>query len=381
MTVIAKAHAIADLRALAARRLPRMVFDYIDGGADDEVTLRWNIERLRAHALNHAILKDVAQIDIAHRIFDRDCAAPFFISPTAASRLFHSDGERAAASAAHKANVLYSLSTIGSVTVEEINRVAPGPKLFQVYVWKDRELVREGLARARAAGFTTLALTVDVPVAGNRERDPRNGFSIPPKVTPKTVGQVLAKPAWLLDLLRTPPIRPANFERVSGHHAGGIIGFIDSQFDRTVTWRDAEWLMAEWRGPVALKGVITPQDARRAAEIGAAVWVSNHGGRQLDRARATIDALPEIVAAVDRRVPIIFDGGVRRGSDIAIALALGADAVAIGRAYLYGLAAGGEAGVARALSILTAELRRTMALLGATKISDLKPDMVIAPRA
>lgn len=371
---------IADLRALAQRRLPRMVFDYIDGGADDEVTLRRSTERYRDYALSYDALVDVATIDTRRSVLGVPMRLPFFISPTAASRLFHISGEPAVARAAHQAGIVYSISTLGSTSIEDIAAVAPGPKLFQIYVWKDRGLVKEVLQRVRAAGFHGVILTVDVPVAGNRERDPKNGFALPPKMTPQTIGQVLACPSWALDLWRQPPIKPANFDHLP-EPPGGIIGFINSQFDRAVTWEDAAWLKDQWGGPFAIKGVISPADAERAVSVGAdAVWVSNHGGRQLDTCPLTIDALGPIVSAVSDRAEVILDGGVRRGSDIVKALALGAQAVALGRAYLWGLAAGGEAGVARSLAILESELTRTMALIGAPKIDAISRRFVQQPR-
>jgi L-lactate dehydrogenase (cytochrome) len=380
MSALARARNIADLRLLAQRRLARMAFDYMDGGAEDEVTLARNMDRLRAHALRFSVLRDIAEIDTRTTIMGAPSALPFLISPTAASRLFHRDGECGVARATYDAGMIYAVSTIGSTTVEDCARATAGPKWFQVYVWKDRGLVRAGLERARAAGFTALALTVDVPVAGNRERDPKNGFTIPPKISAKTALDALAHPAWLSDIVFGAPIRPANFEGIASDHPGGIMGFMDSQFDRTVTWKDAAWLIDEWNGPVAIKGVCTAEDARECIAIGAkGVWVSNHGGRQLDRSPATIDALPAVVDAVAGRASVIFDGGVRRGGDIATALALGAEGVAIGRAYLYGLGAGGQAGVARAIQILETELRRDMALMGVTKIADLKPEHVVRP--
>lgn len=375
---LAAALNIEDLRRLARARLPRMVFDYIDGGADDEVTLRANLERLRAWRLQHRALVDIAETDLSARVMGQETRLPFFISPTAASRLFHYRGERAVAAAADKAGVAYGLSTIGSTSIEEVAGLCRTPKLFQVYVWKDRGLVREVLARAQAAGFAGAVLTVDVPVAGNRERDPRNGFSIPPRVTWKTATQALARPEYLYRLMTSPPVGPENFRHLKTGD-GGIVEFINSQFDRTVTWKDAEWMAEVWGGPFALKGIAHVEDARRCAGMGAAVWVSNHGGRQLDTAPATIDTLRPIVEAVNGAVEVIFDGGVRRGHDIAKALALGATSVAIGRAYLFGLAAGGEEGVARAITILEEELRRTMAMTGARRVADLTRDLVLAP--
>jgi L-lactate dehydrogenase (cytochrome) len=376
MSRLDRARNIADLRLLAQRRLPRMVFDYIDGGADDEATLARNVSRLRDVELVWDALVDVREIDTATRIMGEATRLPFLISPTATSRLFHPRvGERAVARAAYKAGIVYACSTLASTTVEDIAAATPGPKWFQVYVWKDRGLVAETLARAKAAGFTGAILTVDVPVAGNRERDHANDFSVPPKVTMRTASQALARPCYLWDLATTPRITPANFAHI--RMDGGLIAFINHQFDRSVTWEDARWLRDTWGGKFAIKGIATPADARRAIAAGAdAVWVSNHGGRQLDTAPATIDTLPGIAEAVRGEAEIIFDGGVRRGTDIVKALALGANAVALGRAYLWGLAAGGEAGVTHALTILELELKRAMALLGRTTIAALTRDIV-----
>lgn len=368
---------IADLREHARRRLPRMVFDYIDGGADDEITLRRNTERFLGHELLWDVLRDVSTIDTSANVLGQAVSAPIIMAPTASSRLFNPRaGERAVARAAHTHGLLYSVSTLASTSIETIAQETPGPKVFQIYVWKDRGLVREILQRAKAAGFVAIVLTVDTPVAGNRERDPRNHFSIPPKVSAHTAAQALVRPGYLFDLATTPPIRAENFAHIAGG-VGSIVDFINTQFDRTVTWRDAAWMREQWDGAFAIKGVGRPSDAAQCIDLGAdAVWVSNHGGRQLDTAPATIDLLKPIADAVAGRGQIILDGGIRRGSDIAKALALGANAVAIGRPYLWGLAALGEAGVNRALDILTSELQRTMALLGRSRIAALGPDIV-----
>ncbi|MGQ0532104.1 MAG: alpha-hydroxy acid oxidase [Caulobacteraceae bacterium] len=373
---LARARNIADLRRMARARLPRMVFDYIDGGADDEVTLARNDSRFRDIELVWDALANVSSIDTTTTIMGEASASPYFISPTAISRLFHPrGGEIAVARAAHAAGIPYACSTLASTTVEDIAGTGAGAKWFQVYVWKDRGLVIEMLARAKAAGFGAIILTVDVPVAGNRERDHANDFTIPPKVTWRTASQTLAAPGYLWDLITTPEIKPANFAHM--RIDGGLIGFINAQFDRTVTWNDARWLRDRWDGKFAVKGVATPGDAQRTVGAGAdAVWVSNHGGRQLDTAPATIDTLPAIADAVGGAAEIILDGGVRRGGDVVKALALGANAVALGRAYLYGLAAGGERGVIRALEIVDTELRRTMALCGRARVSALTRDLI-----
>jgi L-lactate dehydrogenase (cytochrome) len=300
---------------------------------------------------------------------------PFFISPTASSRLFNpKQGESAVAKAAQKYGIPYSISTIGSTSIEDISKEIKSPKFFQIYVWKDRGLVSEIIERVKAAGFDGIILTVDVPVAGNRERDPRNQFTIPPKVNPTVVAQMLARPQYLFEMISSGKIEAANFRHIKNE--GGIIEFINNQFDRTVTWKDAEWIRKEWGGKFAVKGISTAADAQNCIDIGAdAVWISNHGGRQLDTAPATIDTLPAIADKAHGKSEIILDGGIRRGTDIVKALAMGATSVAIGRAYLYGLGAGGQQGVERALEILKTELLRAMALCGATDISQIKSDL------
>lgn len=375
---------IDDLRAMAKARLPRMVFDYIDGGADDEVTLKHSVSRFDDYQLTWRALRDVSKIDCSTTIMGQTTRLPFFISPTASTRLFHpAEGELAMARAADSQNVIYACSTLASQTVEDIAKANPDPKWVQLYVWNDKEIVKTFLKRAKAAGFTGCILTVDLPVGGNRERDPRNHFSIPPSPNLKVATQVLGRPRWLWDLMRSPKITPANFNHLRAGNAGetgGVVGFINEQFSRSVTWDDVKWMRDAWEGGFAIKGISRAEDARNAIEIGAdAVWVSNHGGRQLDTSVPVIDLLPEIVEAVAGRADIIADGGVRRGSHIAKLLMRGATGVALGRASLFGLGAGGQAGVERALSILEEELRRTMALLGATNVDELDPDLMRAP--
>ncbi|WP_297732769.1 alpha-hydroxy acid oxidase [uncultured Maricaulis sp.] len=381
MTAIDQVHNIEALRALARKRLPRMVFDYIDGGSDDEITLARNDNRYGDYELNFKSLVDISKIELETTIMGAPSKAPIIVTPTAAQRLFNPRaGEAAVARAARKAGLIYCLSTLASTTIEDIATHTDGPKWFQVYVWKDRAIVEKALERAQAAGFTGLILTVDVPVAGNRERDHLNAFTIPPKINARTVSQVLARPGYLWDMATTPEILAANWADMDTGGMG-IIEFLNSQFDRTVTWEDAKWIKEAWGGPFAIKGIARPDDARRCLDAGAdAVWISNHGGRQLDTAPATIDTLPDIVAAVRGQAEIILDGGIRRGTDIIKALALGANAVAVGRPYLFGLGAAGEAGVARALDILLTALERDMALVGASRLSDLTPDFVRLPR-
>ncbi|WP_395647065.1 alpha-hydroxy acid oxidase [Terricaulis sp.] len=373
---LAHAHNIADLRALARNRLPRMVFDYIDGGADDELTLQRNEQRLRDIELIWDVLVDVEKLDASTTILGAPSKLPFFISPTASSRLFHPrGGELAVARAAQAAGIPYACSTIASTSMEDIAAGHQGPRFFQMYVWKDRGLIVETLARAKAAGFSAILLTADLPVPGNRERDFRNMFTIPPKVNWKTATQTLSRPGYLYDLITTTPVKAANFAHMRIDVS--LIDFVAAQFSQKVTWDDVAWLRQNWGGKLAIKGIATSEDAQRCIAAGAdAVWVSNHGGRQLGAAPASIDTLPAIADAIGGQTEIIFDGGVRRGTDIVKALALGANSVAIGRAYLFGLAAAGEAGVARAIAILRNELLQTMALTGRTRIAALTRDLV-----
>lgn len=370
---------IADLRKAARRRLPRLIFDYIDGGADDEITLGENSRRFDDYKLYFRTLVDVTELDTRTEVMGSPSELPFLIAPTAASRMFHPrEGERAVARAAHNYGLIYSTSTLGSVTIEEIAQQTPGPKWFQIYVWRDRQLVTDILERIRQAGFTGIILTVDLAVAGNRERDPRNSFSTPPKPSLKLLSQILPRPGYAWDSLTTPKIGAVNFP--DPPDGLSVRDFVDQQFDRSVDWNYARWLKDTWGGPMAIKGISTIDDARRAVDMGAdCVWVSNHGGRQLDTAPPAIDTLPDIVAAVGEQVDVVLDGGIRRGHDAVKALALGAKAVGIGRPYLYGLGAAGQPGVERALEILKSEFERTLALMGCPGIADLNPDMVRIP--
>lgn len=376
---LARARNISDLRLLARRRLPKMVFDYIDGGAENEITLANNTSRLEAYSLMWSALVDVEHLHTGTTILGAPSPLPFFISPSATSRLFHTKGERAVAAAADAAGIPYSLSTLASTTLEDVARTCAGTKFFQIYMWRDRNLVQEVMERARAAGFVGLILTVDTVVAGNRERDKANDFTIPPKVTLRTAGQALRAPRYLWDMFASAPIRPENFTHLD-LPIGELASFFNAQFDRSVTWADVAWLAAQWGGPIAVKGICTPDDARRAIDHGAtAVWLSNHGGRQLDTAPATIDMLEGVADAVAGRSEVIFDSGVRRGVDIIKALALGATSVAIGRAYLYGLGAGGEAGVVRAIEILIEELHRDMRLAGIPDLTQIDRGLIVRP--
>lgn len=370
---------IADLRSAAARRAHKMVFDYIDGGADDECTLSRNSSAFADYELHYRVLVGVDDPDTSTTLLGASIDSPFICAPAAGNRLFHTEGEHAVAKAAAAAGTIFCLSTLSSVSIEDIAALTDGPKWFQLYVWKDRVLVKEMLDRARSAGYRALILTVDLPVTGNRERDPRNGFTIPPSYGPRQAWWAMKSPAWTWDYLTSDPIRYANLS--SNTPAVGLAKFIDEQFDQGFSWKDAEWLLGEWNGPAVIKGVVRPDDARRAVDLGFdAVMVSNHGGRQLDHSPAPIDVLDSIVQEVAADAEVILDGGVRRGTDILKALALGAKATSFARPYLYGLAAGGEAGVSRALTILSDELHRDMALLGSRSIDEIDDSFVSARR-
>lgn len=377
-----RAFNIGDLRAAARRRVPRMVFDYMDGGADDEVTLRANSERFSAYGLRWRVLRDISRLSTATTVLGSATRLPIVCCPTATQRLFDpAAGEIAVAKAAAAAGIIYSLSSLATTGMEEVAAASDGPKWFQLYVWKDRGLMREMLERAKAAGYSAVILTVDVPVAGNRERDHRNDFTVPPRVNSRTVRQALACPGYLWRLWKSPTLRPENIVHAIPSIGGGIIEFLNSQIDHSLTWRDVQWMIDTWDGAFALKGISTVSDAEQCVKLGVrGVWISNHGGRQLDTAPATIDLLEPIVQAIGDRAEVILDGGIRRGTDILKALALGARAVGIGRALLYGLAAGGEQGVRRAIDLLETELRRDLALLGCADIGALDRESVIVPR-
>jgi L-lactate dehydrogenase (cytochrome) len=366
---------IADLRLAAKRRAHKMVFDYIDGGADDERTLARNAGDFAAYDLVHRVLTGVDDIDTSTSLLGMDLAVPFFCGPSAGNRLFHTQGEVAVAKAASHIGTACSLSTLSSVSIEAHARAAPGPKIFQLYVWKDHGLVKEMLARAQAAGYDAMMLTVDLPVHGNRERDLRNGFSVPPVIGAKQVVEALKSPMWTWDYVIGPRIEYANLD--THGPAMRLVDFISAQFDPGFTWKDAQAYREMWDGPAFMKGIVHPSDALKAMDVGYnSIVVSNHGGRQLDSDISPIRALPDILAAVKGQVPVVLDGGVRRGTDILKALALGANAVSFARPYLYGLAAGGEAGALRALTLIKEDLQRGMALLGVTKISDIQPSHV-----
>ncbi|WP_184101502.1 alpha-hydroxy acid oxidase [Sphingopyxis panaciterrulae] len=366
---------VEDVRLKAMSRLPAPMFHYIDGGSDDEWTLRRNRQGFADYWLLPEVLRDVAEIDLSTELVGQRIALPFFLAPTGMSRLFHHGKELAVARAAEKFGTFYSLSTLGTTSLEEVAATIATPKMFQIYILKDRELTREFVQRCKAAGYEALCLTTDMAMAGNRERDLRTGMIMPPRFGLGSLWSFIAHPYWSLNFLAHPDFRLANVaHRVDalGGGAMGLIDYVNSQFDRSVTWRDVEWLRGEWDGPLVVKGVLSPADAERACAVGAnALMISNHGGRQLDGAPAPVDLVRPIRDRVGDAAQLIVDSGVRRGTDIVKAIALGADACSIGKAYLYGLAAGGQQGVEHVLGLLRTELVRAMTLLGCASINDI----------
>lgn len=375
MTKLQRANNVADLRVMASRRLPRPIFDYIDGGADDEVSLRRNVAAFAGYELVPDVLNDVSSIQTETKIFGQSTRWPLILSPTGLTRMFHGHAELAVARAAARHGLIYSLSTMGTTRLEKLAQDVTGPKVFQIYIFKDRGLTAEFVARCKEAGFHGLVLTVDTPIAGNRERDRVSGFSLPPKLTLKSLLSFALHPFWSLSALTGAKFDLANVSHKVDALASGpmsLFDYISGQFDRSVSWRDVEWLAREWNGPLAIKGVMTPEDAHRSIASGATgVMISNHGGRQLDGAPAPIDQIEAVRHAVGDGPDVICDGGIRRGTDVVKALALGATACSIGRPYLYGLAAGGEAGVDRVLTVLSEEFERTLTLLGVNDLASL----------
>jgi len=374
-TALTRCFNVGDFRRLARRRLPSPLFHYIDGAADDEYTKHNNTVAFGHWQLVPRCLEDVTHIDLRARVLGCDLDWPVILAPTGMSRFFHHDGELAVARAAHRAGILYSLSTVATTRIEEVAACSPAPKLFQLYVLRDPGINNELIDRCRAAGYDALCLTVDTVVQGNRERDLRTGMTVPPRLTAKSFASFMSRPGWCYRYLTSPALGMANLSHriAEGSSQVSSLGaYINGQFDRALNWRVAEAVIARWQGPFAVKGILSVADARRAADIGAsAVIISNHGGRQLDGVPAPIEMVAEIADAVGGRIEIILDGGVRRGTHVLKALALGANACMIGRPYLYGLGAGGEAGVARVLELLKNEIERDMILSGCASLAQL----------
>jgi L-lactate dehydrogenase (cytochrome)/glycolate oxidase len=373
-----RALTIEDLRHIARRRTPRAAFDYTDGGADEEVSLARARQAFEDVEFRPAILRDVSWVDTSREVLGQPAALPFGIAPTGFTRMMHTEGEIAGTTAAAAAGIPFALSTMGTTSIEDVAAAAPnGRNWFQLYMWKDRARSMALVDRAARAGFDTLLVTVDVPVAGARLRDVRNGMTIPPTLTLRTVANAIPRPRWWIDLLTTEPLAFASLDSWSGT----VAELLDTMFDPTVTYDDLAWIREQWPGKVVVKGVQTVDDARRCADVGVdAVLLSNHGGRQLDRAPVPFQLLPEVVAAVGRGVEVHLDTGIRSGQDVVAAIAHGARFTLIGRAYLYGLMAGGREGVDRAIEILRGQIERTMRLLGVSTLEELTPEHVVMLR-
>ncbi len=371
---LASVASITDLRTAARRRAPRAVWDYTDGAAGDERTLARMRDSFARVEFLPTVLRDVSAVDPSTAILGRRSELPFVFAPTGFTRMMHTEGEPAVARVAARIGIPYALSTMGTTSIERLTAAVPAARLwFQLYLWRDRGASRDLLARARAAGYEALVLTVDTPVAGPRLRDVRNGLTIPPSLTLRTFVDGATRPAWWWDLLTTQPLEFASLRRSEGT----VADLITRMFDPAATLADVEWLRQEWDGPLVVKGIQRDADAKAVVGAGAdAVVVSNHGGRQLDRSPVPLEVLPRVLDAVGDSAEVYLDGGILSGADVVAAVALGARACLVGRAYLYGLMAGGERGVQRAADLLGSEVRNTMALLGATTVADLSPDSV-----
>jgi len=374
-------HNFHDFRRLARQRLPGPIFDYIDGGADDEISLRRNTEAFDQVDLVPDILRGVKDIDLGVTVLGQKLDLPFFLSPTALQRLFHHRGERAVAAAAARYGTMFGVSSLGTVSLEELRKAHGTPQVYQFYFHKDRGLNRAMMQRAKRAGVDVMMLTVDAITGGNRERDKRTGFSIPFRLKLAGIAQFAIKPAWAINYAIHEPFKlPQLDEHVDmGGSTVSIGKYFSEMLDPTLSWDDVAEMIEEWGGPFCLKGVMSVEDVRRAAAIGCkGVIVSNHGGRQLDATRAPFDQLGEIVDAVGDKLDVMMDSGIQRGTHIVKALAMGAKAVGIGRAYLFPLAAAGQKGVERMVELLRDELVRDMRLMGAARVSDLRRESLRA---
>ncbi len=368
---------IGDLRRIARRRTPRAAFDYADGAAEAEISLARARRAFAGLQFNPAILRDVSTVDTGWEVLGKRVELPFGIAPTGFTRMMQAEGERAGAAAAAAARIPFALSTMGTTSIEDVAATAPeGRHWFQLYMWKDRDRSMALVDRAAKAGYDTLLVTVDVPVAGARLRDKRNGFTIPPQLTIGTVIDAISRPVWWFNFLTTEPLAFASLSRWSGT----VAELLDTMFDPAVTYEDLAWIRSRWPGKLVVKGVQSLDDARRLASAGVdAITLSNHGGRQLDRAPVPLRLLPDVAREVGQDIEIHLDTGITSGADIVAAIALGARFTMVGRAYLYGLMAGGRAGVDRTITLLKNDIVRTMRLLGATSLEELAPHHVTLP--
>ncbi len=370
-----------DFRKLAKKRLPAPIFHYIDGGADDETTLKRNTNSFDDCDLIPNILRSVGEPDLSTTVFGRKIDMPIFLSPTAMQSLYHPDGDKASARAAEKFGTMYSMSTMASFSIEEIANISSGPKLFQLYIHKDKSFTDDLIDRCKRANFDGLCLTVDTLVAGNRERDHRTGFTTPPKFTLESIMNFAMRPGWLFRYFTNKKFELANIKHKTDKGTSitkSVIDYVNEQYDPNMNWDDAEYCIKKWDGPFALKGVMSVEDAKRAVDIGCtAIIISNHGGRQLDGSRTPFDQLKAISDAVGDKVEIILDGGVRRGTHVLKALAAGATACSFGKAFLFSLGAGGQQGVERLLQNIHDEIRRNMILMGCKSVKELDRSKII----
>ncbi len=370
-----------DFRKLAKKRLPAPIFHYIDGGADDETTLKRNTNSFDDCDLIPNILRSVGEPDLSTSVFGRKIDMPIFLSPTAMQSLYHPDGDKASARAAEKFGTMYSMSTMASFSIEEIANISSGPKLFQLYIHKDKSFTDDLIDRCKRANFDGLCLTVDTLVAGNRERDHRTGFTTPPKFTLESIMNFAMRPGWLFRYFTNKKFELANIKHKTDKGTSitkSVIDYVNEQYDPKMNWDDAEYCIKKWDGPFALKGVMSVEDAKRAVDIGCtAIIISNHGGRQLDGSRTPFDQLKAISDAVGDKLEIILDGGVRRGTHVLKALAAGATACSFGKAFLFSLGAGGQQGVERLLQNMHDEIRRNMILMGCKSVKELDRSKII----
>ena len=374
-------HNFDDYRKLAKKKLPSPIFHYIDGGADDEVTLKRNTESFNSCDLVPNVLSDVSSVDLSTTVLGQKIDFPLFLSATAMHRLYHHHGERATAKAAEKMGTMFGISTMATTSIEDIGKLTNGPKLFQIYIHKDRGLTDNLIERCKQSGFNSVCLTVDTVVAGNRERDHRTGFSTPPRLTLSSLLSFALHPGWSLNYLFSGKFKLENIIHMTDKGSSidkSVIDYINEQFDPSMNWKDAEYCVKKWGGPFALKGVMSVDDAKKAIDIGcSAIMISNHGGRQLDGSRAPFDQLSEIVDAVGDKIEVILDGGIRRGTHVLKALALGAKACSFGKGYLFALGAAGQKGVESILQKMKAEINRDMILMGCKSVKELNRSKIV----
>jgi len=374
-------HNVEDFKKLAKKKLPSPIFHYIDGGSDDEVTLRRNTESFNNCDLVPNVLANVSKLDLSTTVLGQKIDFPLFLAATAMHRLYHHEGEKATARAAEKMGTMFGISTMATTSIEEIGKLSKGPKLFQLYIHKDKGLTDNLIQRCKEAGFNSMCLTVDTVVAGNRERDRRTGFSTPPRLTLGSLLSFISHPEWSLNYLFRGKFELANIIHMTDKGSSidkSVMDYINEQFDPAMNWKDAEYCVKKWGGPFALKGVMSVEDAKKAIDIGcSAIMISNHGGRQLDGSRAPFDQLAEIVDAVGDKIEVILDGGIKRGTHVLKALAVGAKACSFGKGYLFALGAAGQKGVEAILQKMKSEIERDMILMGCKTIKDLNRTKII----